>query len=104
MNIYEYIKLYNSTNEQHYGDTIISYRCNKDDECLYNKCVDNYCIFNDKASVEHCDNIYLCHRKSYNYCGKAYRNTCKTIDERSSKLCIDELCIAQENSPSDSED
>jgi hypothetical protein len=103
---YEYLKLYNPRNKNCYDNTCISFNCNSDSECLYNKCVDNYCMFNDEAPVVHCDNIYLGHRKSYTYCGKAYGDICNNDDECSSRICSGKgqsTCNSQTNGPSDSE-
>ncbi|ORX84889.1 hypothetical protein BCR32DRAFT_110210 [Anaeromyces robustus] len=32
--------------------------CNSDSECFYNKCINNYCVFNEEARIDHCDIIY----------------------------------------------
>jgi len=62
---YEYIKLKNPLIKRCYHNTCVSYKCNNDTECSYNKCFNNYCIFNDKVPIVHCDNIYLGNHKSY---------------------------------------
>jgi len=67
---YEFIELKNPPTKICYRNTCISYKFNNDSECLYNKCFNNYCIFNDKAPIVHCDNIYLGNHKSYTYCVK----------------------------------
>ncbi|KAL6611139.1 hypothetical protein LY90DRAFT_517399 [Neocallimastix californiae] len=79
---------YNST---HY----VSYKCTKDSECLYNKCVNNYCVFSSTASVEYCSNIYhylAMFEYAYIHCGKAPYIPCKNDDECSSKKCGKNSC------------
>ncbi|OUM57505.1 hypothetical protein PIROE2DRAFT_17492 [Piromyces sp. E2] len=100
---YESLKLNNTLSKKCFGEICISHKCNNDSECLYNKCIDSYCIFNDKAPITHCDNIYLGHRQSYTYCGKAYGDICNSKDECSSKKCYDNTCGMSTDGPSDSE-
>jgi len=74
--------------------------CNNDKECLFNKCYNNICIFNNETQIVHCDDIYIKltlfkNRSSYMYCGKAYCDTCIENDECSSKQCINNRCIMQ---------
>ncbi|KAG4087571.1 hypothetical protein H8356DRAFT_1370592 [Neocallimastix lanati (nom. inval.)] len=40
--------------ETHY----ISYKCTNNSDCLYNKCVNNFCTFDNESSIEYCNNIY----------------------------------------------
>jgi len=101
--LYKDIKLKIPLDGRCSNDACISYKCNNDSECLYNKCIDNLCAFNDEAPVVHCDNIYLGHRKSYMYCGKAYGDTCNNEDECSSKFCKENICGLQVLGPSEGE-
>ena len=83
-------------------------KCTSDSQCLSNKCSRNCCVFNDETPVVHCDDIYtpplyFKERSSYMYCGKAYKDTCKTDDECSSKKCYGGNCYMQDKGPSDSE-
>jgi len=41
--------LYNFTNFDS-GVDYLSVKCINDSECLYNKCIDSHCIFNDEAT------------------------------------------------------
>ncbi|OUM56997.1 hypothetical protein PIROE2DRAFT_18158, partial [Piromyces sp. E2] len=79
-------------------------KCNKDSQCLSNKCYHNCCMFNDETPVVHCDDIYIPpyffrERSSYMHCGKAYLDTCKTNEECSSKDCYDGICRMQKKGP-----
>jgi len=80
--------------------------CNKDSECLSNKCYNNHCCFNNENEIEHCDNIYsnslFLGESSYMYCGKRYLDTCKSNKECSSKKCLKGICTQQIKGPSDS--
>ena len=84
-------------------------KCTTDSQCLSNKCIDNCCVFNEETPVVHCDNIYsyptlFRDRSSYMHCGKAWRDTCKTDDECSSKICFDVgYCNMQMNGPKQSD-
>jgi len=81
---------YNST---HY----VSYKCTKDSECLYNKCVNNYCVFSSTASVEYCSNIYhylAMFEYAYIHCGKAPYIPCENDEECSSKNCKRNSCVS----------
>jgi len=83
-------------------------KCKTDSQCLSNKCFDKYCVFNDETPVVHCDNIYtratlFKEKSSYMYCGKAWRDSCKTNDECSSKVCYDGTCTEQKNGPDESD-
>ncbi|ORX83876.1 hypothetical protein BCR32DRAFT_277605 [Anaeromyces robustus] len=78
-------------NETHY----ISYKCTNNSDCLYDKCVNNFCTFNDKSSIEYCNNIYKYFsyfEYSYIHCGKAPGDTCNNNNECSSKKCEKNIC------------
>ncbi|KAG4083086.1 hypothetical protein H8356DRAFT_1018029 [Neocallimastix lanati (nom. inval.)] len=80
-----------SYNTTHY----VSYKCTKNSDCLYNKCVNNYCVFSNTASVEHCSNIYQYFAffdYSYIHCGKAPNIPCENDEECSSKSCTENSC------------
>jgi len=86
----------------------VSYECTTDSECLSNKCINNYCVFNEETPLVHCDDIYIQpslfkKRSSYIYCGKAANDICENNDECSFKQCYDGICLQQEKGPSDSE-
>jgi len=34
-------------------------KCNKDIECLSNKCYKNHCMFNNETEIIHCNDIYI---------------------------------------------
>jgi len=40
-------------------DIIISYKCTSDSQCLTNKCMDGFCIFNEENPTEFCADIYI---------------------------------------------
>jgi len=91
------------------NEVCVSYKCTNVSQCLYDKCVNNLCVFNENASVIHCDDIYtkpgiFKKRSSYMYCGKAYNDKCTNDNECSSKVCNkDGFCLKQTKGPSDSE-
>ncbi|ORY54494.1 hypothetical protein LY90DRAFT_507516 [Neocallimastix californiae] len=75
----------------------VSYKCTKDSECLYNKCVNNYCVFSSTASVEYCSNIYhylAMFEYAYIHCGKAPYIPCENDEECSSKNCKRNSCVS----------
>ena len=84
-------------NENCYTDIYISFRCNSDSQCLTNKCIDGYCIFNDKDPSEFCTDIYsntlFFGRHSYRHCGKAIGDSCKWNKECGSKKCWNKFWI-----------
>ena len=84
-------------NENCYTDIYISFRCNSDSQCLTNKCIDGYCIFNDKDPCEFCTDIYsntlFFGRHSYRHCGKAIGDSCKWNKECGSKKCWNKFWI-----------
>ena len=75
------IKLNIAATKVCFVDACISFECNNYSQCLYDKCVNGYCIFNENAPVVHCNNIYLGLRKSYMYCGKAFNDKCNFENE-----------------------
>jgi len=82
--------------------------CKNDSDCLSNKCVNNFCVFNDETPIEHCDDIYtepgfLRFRSSYMYCGKAAGDSCKDNNECSSKKCLSNICNTQYKGSNDNE-
>jgi len=85
----------------------VSVKCTKDSECLYNKCIDNHCVFNEDSPIVHCDIIYrffAFYEKSYVHCGKTYGDKCEKDNECSSKAChdLDKKCGSCIETPSDS--
>ncbi|OUM62837.1 hypothetical protein PIROE2DRAFT_10758 [Piromyces sp. E2] len=92
-NIKDYI--HNTCNQN--MDNCSGTKCTKDTQCLSNKCVDNYCRFNDESPIIHCEDIpsYNVFQNSYNsyiHCGKIYRDTCKNDDECSFLTCEKGMC------------
>jgi len=90
------------------SDNCYTINCKNDNDCLYNKCYKNHCMFNNETDIIHCDDIYikptiLKNKSSYMYCGKAYGDICKNNNECSSKQCKNNYCLMQTNGPSDSE-
>lgn len=84
----------------------VSLECKNNKDCLSDKCVDNHCVFNDEAPMEHCDDIYVPDffkgGNSYMHCGKPYRDTCTYNNECSSKECLKEgICNMQTKSPNE---
>jgi len=97
-------------NENCYTYIYISFRCNSDSQYLSNKCIDGYCIFNDKDPSEFCTDIYsntlFFGRHSYRHCGKAIGDSCKKNKECGSKKCWNNFGYshcAVPNRPSDSD-
>jgi len=88
-----------------YGVEYLSVLCKNDSECLYNKCIDNHCVFNDEAQVVHCDTIYnffALFEYSYIHCGRGYHDPCNKNNECSSKKCMKGSCSSLLLTPSDS--
>ncbi|OUM57132.1 hypothetical protein PIROE2DRAFT_65176, partial [Piromyces sp. E2] len=103
-NLIKYITRACTYNDIKLEKCISTEKCITDSQCLSNRCIDNYCAFNDKTPVVHCDSIYvppslLKSRSSYMYCGKAYLDTCENNDECSSKKCIEGYCNKQKDGP-----
>jgi len=81
-------------------------KCTKDIQCLSNKCIDNYCRFNEDIPIIHCEEIpsyNFFHNDYYSYihCGKLFRENCNTNDECSSMLCGKGTCSKMTNKYSD---
>ena len=49
-------RAYNNNNFNKTSELL--YKCNQDTDCLFNKCFDNFCRFNNESSVELCNNMY----------------------------------------------
>ncbi|ORX82918.1 hypothetical protein BCR32DRAFT_292309 [Anaeromyces robustus] len=68
-----------------------SYKCTKDSDCLYNKCINNVCVYNEKSSIIHCEEIYTRVYKyfdhTYVHCGKPNHEFCSSNEECSSEKC-----------------
>jgi len=88
-----------------------SENCTSDSQCLSNKCIYNHCVFNEETPIVHCDDIYtppsfisiFYPKPTYMYCGKPYKDTCKSNDDCSSKSCSNGICNMQNKGPSDSQ-
>ncbi|KAG4081745.1 hypothetical protein H8356DRAFT_1284815 [Neocallimastix lanati (nom. inval.)] len=79
----------------------VSYKCTTDSQCLYDKCVNNLCVFNENAPLTHCDDVYT---RPGIFKKHAYNDKCTNDNECSSKLCYNNgLCSKQDKGPSDSE-
>jgi len=79
---------YKHNNNEYYVG--ISSKCTSDSQCLTNKCINNYCTFNEENPSEFCMDIYsyfLIFRYSYMHCGKAISDACKKNKECASKIC-----------------
>ncbi|KAG4094044.1 hypothetical protein H8356DRAFT_1401737, partial [Neocallimastix lanati (nom. inval.)] len=91
-------ELRNSNGHLNQQDINSAYICKGDKSTtLYNKCVNNFCTFNDESSIEYCNNIYklfffFYFEYSYIYCGKAPNDTFKKNKEYASKKCENGLC------------
>ncbi|ORX52629.1 hypothetical protein BCR36DRAFT_286464, partial [Piromyces finnis] len=104
-NIKEYI---HDTFSSHQKITQSKSKCTKDSQCLTNKCIDNYCRFNDEVIIIHCGEIasFNAFKNKYNtythtHCGKLYGDTCNNDDECSSKSCTNGTCNRLTNNYSD---
>ncbi|ORX78122.1 hypothetical protein BCR32DRAFT_282583 [Anaeromyces robustus] len=78
--------------------------CNSDSECFFNKCIDNYCVFNEESRIEHCDIIYkyfAVFEFSHIHCGKTYSQSCSNDNECSSERCRKGLCSSFVKVPND---
>ena len=58
--------------------------CKYDSDCLSNKCVNKFCVFNDETPIVHCDDIYtepgfLRFSSSYMYYGNPAGDSCLII-------------------------
>jgi len=83
------------------SNTCYKKQCNNDLECLSNKCMNNFCVFNEASPVVHCD--YQYHFNTFKepttdmYCGKANGDTCNDNDECSSMNCDQQYHFCSEN-------
>ncbi|KAG4096699.1 hypothetical protein H8356DRAFT_1396119 [Neocallimastix lanati (nom. inval.)] len=90
--------------EKHY-----STKCNENSECLSDRCVNGFCVFNDLNPVTCCVTVYIpkflsAKPESHMHCGKALNEPCHSSDECSSELCgKDGLCFFDSYAPSDSD-
>jgi len=52
----------NNIESTYYGETngtiYVDLSCKNDSECFYNKCLNNYCVFNKDPSATHCDFVH----------------------------------------------
>ncbi|ORX77321.1 hypothetical protein BCR32DRAFT_248020 [Anaeromyces robustus] len=79
--------------------------CTNNSECFYNKCIDNYCVFNEDPSSTHCDYVhkgFAIFQYTFLHCGKTYHDICKYNNECSSYKCYDNKCSYNYYSPSES--
>lgn len=80
-----------------------SFKCTKDSDCLYNKCINNVCVYNEESSIIHCEEIYNIKHKYFEdihtHCGKPHFENCTTDEECSSETCIS-YCSINNNQPS----
>ncbi|ORX84832.1 hypothetical protein BCR32DRAFT_242284 [Anaeromyces robustus] len=81
--------------------------CNSDSECFFNKCIDNYCVFNEDSGIEHCDIIYkyfAVFEFSHIHCGKTYMQSCSNDKECSTERCYEDegLCSSSVEVPNES--
>ncbi|OUM57253.1 hypothetical protein PIROE2DRAFT_17817 [Piromyces sp. E2] len=73
-----------------YNETSYRLKCYNDSDCLYNKCINHHCVYNDESPATHCDTIYkyfAMFERSYIHCGKDYEELCENNDECSSESC-----------------
>jgi len=81
----------NQLYENCYTDLYISYKCTSDSQCLTNKCINGFCIYNKENPTEFCTYIYSISvfygRHSYMHCGRMPMDVCKTNKECASKEC-----------------
>jgi len=90
-----------SINDTHHVDL----SCTKDSDYLYNKCINNYCVFSEDSSVTHCDYVhkgFAMFQRTYFHCGKTYNDVCEYNNECSSASCSNNLCCDDYYVPSDS--
>ncbi|ORX49952.1 hypothetical protein BCR36DRAFT_230741, partial [Piromyces finnis] len=105
----EYIINMCSRSDIESNNCIVHRYCNKDSECLYNECfimtdlskqygrATGICTITNNTEISHCDVIYSRTRlfksnSGYMYCGKGYKESCKSNLECSSQLCSDGKC------------
>jgi len=108
---WDYVYRYTKEEENKNFDTsryyaIISFICTSDTQCLTNKCIDGYCMFNIENSTEFCIYIYIIQflYHLYIHCGNVVGEICKTNKECASVKCLrNGYCYAPPNRPSDSD-
>ena len=99
-NNYHMLDMNNETN-------YIDLNCKNDSECFYNKCIDNYCVYNEDPSITHCDYVhkgFAMFQYTFVHCGKTYDDICKHDNECSSYSCNNKRCIPNYYVPSESTD
>jgi len=68
-----------------------SFKCNQDSDCLYNKCINNVCVYNDESSIIACEDVYTrvyeYFTRAYVHCGKPDWERCSSHEECASKDC-----------------
>jgi len=89
-------------------NALISYKCTADSQCLTNKCVDGYCMFNKENPTEFCTRIYrhslFFGSHSFMHCGKATGDICETNEECASLSCSEYgHCKIPPKGPSDTD-
>ncbi|KAL6610876.1 hypothetical protein U3516DRAFT_782681 [Neocallimastix sp. 'constans'] len=86
---------------------LISFKCTSDSQCLTNKCIDGYCMFNKENLTEFCTYIYshsIFGSHSYIHCGKLNVDICKTNKECVSVKCLrNGYCYVPPDGPSDTD-
>jgi len=111
---YSIDNVYNCTDEERNNQNsdscsyyaLISFECISDSQCLTNKCIDGYCIYNEENPTEFCTYIYrhlFYYSYSYIHCGKLTGDYCKTNEECASVKCSDGYCDSPPPGPSDSD-
>ena len=112
---FEIEHVYNCTKEENENQdfdsceyyALISFNCTYDSQCLTNKCIDGYCIFNRENPTEFCTYIYshsIFSSHSYIHCGKLEDDICKTNKECASVKCLRSgYCSNPPDGPSDTD-
>ncbi|KAG4089726.1 hypothetical protein H8356DRAFT_1717012 [Neocallimastix lanati (nom. inval.)] len=83
--------------------------CTENSNCLSERCVNGYCVFNDLNPVICCVTVYTPkflsgEPESHMHCGKALHEPCHSSSECSSELCgTDGFCFFDPFIPSDSD-
>ena len=83
--------------------------CTENSDCLSDRCVNGFCVFNDLNPVICCVNVYTFtwlsgKPDSHIHCGKALNEPCHSNDECSSEICSKNgLCLFSNYTPSDSD-
>ena len=104
---YEDLKLGNYRNIISLYSGIFIYKCTSDSQCLTNKCINGFCIYNKENPTEFCTYIYshtFFSSHSYMHCGKLEGDICKTNKECASVKCsLYGFCKAPPKGPSDND-